>query len=68
MSQCHQSLKSNPHFQQTAVAIRGIGGPVSASVLRLPIALIMYGEQTKISKHHPLSHPDGALRQFKGLI
>lgn len=49
MSQCLQSLNSNPHFQQTAVAIRGIGGPVSASVLRLPVPLIADGEQTKIS-------------------
>lgn len=54
MSQCLQGLKSTSHFQQTAVAIRGIGGPVSASVLQLHIPLITCGEQTKISEHPPI--------------
>lgn len=32
----------------------GVGGPVSAPTLRLPVPLIPYGEQTTISKRHPI--------------
>lgn len=66
MSQCLQGLKSSSHFLQTAVAIRGIGGPVSVSVLQLLVPLITCGEQTKVSKHQPPSHPGGALSSVGG--